>query len=80
MRKENVELRNQLESVRKQLGQQTLLRIDAENRVKSLDEEFHFNKQLFEQVREHIFNEEFDLKKVFPHLKKMFVGIGRNTF
>ncbi len=50
LRKENFELRNQLESTRKQLEHETLLRVDAENRIKSQREEFQFNKQIFEQV------------------------------
>lgn len=50
MRKENAELRKQLESARKQLEEETLLRVDIENRMQSLREELQFNKQIYEQV------------------------------
>jgi lamin B len=36
---------------KKQLGEETLLRIDLENRYQSLSEELEFRKNMFEEVR-----------------------------
>ncbi|VDP05994.1 unnamed protein product [Soboliphyme baturini] len=49
---DNDNLRKQLESAQKQLEEETLLRVDAENRMQSLREELAFNKQLYEQELE----------------------------
>lgn len=52
LRGENESLRKQLESARQQLEEETLLRVDLENRLQSMREELAFNKQLYEQELE----------------------------
>ncbi|CAG5131734.1 unnamed protein product [Candidula unifasciata] len=45
-------LENQLATARKQLEEETLLRVDLENRVKTLKEDLHFKSQVYEQELE----------------------------
>lgn len=45
-------LENQLATARKQLEDETLLRVDLENRVKTLKEDLHFKSQVYEQELE----------------------------
>uniref|UniRef100_A0A0B7BDN2 Lamin n=1 Tax=Arion vulgaris TaxID=1028688 RepID=A0A0B7BDN2_9EUPU len=45
-------LENQLATARKQLEDETLLRVDLENRVKTLKEDIHFKSQVYEQELE----------------------------
>lgn len=52
LRGENESLRKQLESARQQLEEETLLRVDLENRLQSMREELAFNKQIYEQELE----------------------------
>ncbi|KAJ8262753.1 hypothetical protein COCON_G00152100 [Conger conger] len=44
-----LELETSLASLRKQLGEETLLRVDLENRCQSLAEELQFRKNMFEE-------------------------------
>ena len=43
-------LEKQLAGLKKQLEDETLLRVDLENRVQSLKEELNFKAQVYEQV------------------------------
>lgn len=45
-----VQLEGGLSSAKKQLSDETLLRVDLENRCQSLVEELHFRKNMFEEV------------------------------
>ncbi|BFY98400.1 hypothetical protein BsWGS_01440 [Bradybaena similaris] len=45
-------LENQLATAKKQLEEETLLRVDLENRVKTLKEDLHFKSQVYEQELE----------------------------
>lgn len=47
-------LENQLATAKKQLEEETLLRVDLENRVKTLKEDLHFKSQVYEQVSQRI--------------------------
>jgi lamin B len=51
LRAENEALDRQLQTARRQLEEETLLRVDLENRLQSQREELGFNKQLYEKVR-----------------------------
>lgn len=46
-----VQLEKSLSSSQKQLSDETLLRVDLENRCQSLSEELDFRKNMFEEVR-----------------------------
>ncbi|KAH9518452.1 hypothetical protein Btru_016841 [Bulinus truncatus] len=47
-----LKVENQLATARKQLEDETLLRVDLENRVKTLKEDLHFKSQVYEQELE----------------------------
>lgn len=49
LRLDNAELRKQLENAQKQLEDETVQRVDLENRLQSAKEELQFNKSLFDQ-------------------------------
>ena len=51
LRGEVASLERQLAALRKQLEEETLLRVDLENRIQSLKEELAFKSQVYEQVR-----------------------------
>ena len=51
LRGELATLERQLATLRKQLEEETLLRVDLENRIQSLKEELAFKSQVYEQVR-----------------------------
>lgn len=44
-------LEKQLATAKKQLEEETLLRVDLENRVQSLKEDLHFKSQVYAQVK-----------------------------
>ncbi|KAJ8380961.1 hypothetical protein SKAU_G00017390 [Synaphobranchus kaupii] len=46
---QNLELDTSLASMKKRLGEETLLRVDLENRCQSLTEELQFRKKMFEE-------------------------------
>ena len=50
LRAYNADLQKQLETARRQLEEETVLRVDLENRLQSLREELAFNKQMHDQV------------------------------
>lgn len=50
LRSENDHLKKQLAACQQQLEDETLIRVDLENRLQSLREEMTFNKLLYEQV------------------------------
>ena len=50
LRAEIAALEKQLATAKKQLEEETLLRVDLENRVQSLKEDLHFKSQVYEQV------------------------------
>ena len=50
LRGEVATLERQLAALRKQLEEETLLRVDLENRIQSLKEELAFKSQVHEQV------------------------------
>ncbi|GFS18928.1 lamin, partial [Elysia marginata] len=52
LKNELAKLENQLAAARKQLEDETLLRVDLENRVKTLKEDLHFKSQVYEQELE----------------------------
>ncbi|GFO46387.1 lamin [Plakobranchus ocellatus] len=52
LKNELAKLENQLATARKQLEDETLLRVDLENRVKTLKEDLHFKSQVYEQELE----------------------------
>ena len=52
LKKENEQLKKQLAAARKQLEEETIARVDLENRVQSLKEELSFKSQVHEQVRQ----------------------------
>ena len=43
-------MEQQLAAAKKQLEEETLLRVDLQNRVKTLKEDLHFKSQVYEQV------------------------------
>lgn len=69
---ENADLRKQLENAQKQLEDETVLRVDLENRLQSLREELAFNKQLYEQVIK-------NGKKMLKFSKMEILGNRRNS-
>ncbi|CAL1527291.1 unnamed protein product [Lymnaea stagnalis] len=52
LKSELAKLENQLATAKKQLEDETLLRVDLENRVKTLKEDLHFKSQVYEQELE----------------------------
>uniref|UniRef100_T1IJX5 Uncharacterized protein n=1 Tax=Strigamia maritima TaxID=126957 RepID=T1IJX5_STRMM len=73
LRAENDRLNKQLANVRKQLEDETLARVDLENRMQSLKEELSFKQQVHEQqLTETHTRKQVEITKIDDHLHQQY--------
>ncbi|KAI2798627.1 intermediate filament [Blomia tropicalis] len=63
-------LDDKVECLKKQLEEETLLRVDLENRNQSLNEELQFQRQLYKKELEEVRMKEFEYKETFQESLK----------
>lgn len=68
---ENKNLESRLKSLQKQLEEETILRVDLENRNQSLNEELTFQRQLFQKEMEEIRQKTYESKEMHTEELKM---------
>lgn len=65
LNEENKTLDDKSESLKKQLEEETILRVDLENRNQSLNEELQFQRQLYNKELEEVRIKEYEIKEVY---------------
>ena len=65
LNEENKSLDDKLDSLKKQLEEETILRVDLENRNQSLNEELQFQRQLYNKELEEVRLKEYEIKETY---------------
>jgi len=61
---------DKLENLKQQLEEETLLRVDLENRNQSLNEELNFQRELFQKELEQVRTKEYEIKETYQETIK----------